>query len=1503
MLTGSVSAQGSGPVAAYSFNEFSGTDSPDVSGNGHTATVNGAVWTANGRYGGAMEFDGVNDLATIATSSLLDFTTGMTLEAWVYPTVSGGWQTVILRESASGLSYALYEGNDAGSPVGYVRSGGVDRGTPGVGPLPLNTWSHLATTFGGGHLRMFVNGVEVTSEPVPSSIDPGATALRIGGNAVWGEHFRGRIDDVRIYNRALTAAEILLDSSTPVGGAPPPPPPPPVSDTTAPTVAVTAPLGGALLSGTVTLTASASDDVGVSGVQFRVNGSPLGAEDITAPYNVAWVTTSVADGSYNLTAVARDGAGNTSESSVVGVTVINSPDAPAVGQWSAPFNLGITAVSMIMLHTGEVLMYSGENMGGSSARLWNPATGVMTGVPANDNLFCSAQVQLTDGRIMVIGGHDTAGGQLGASYANIFDPVAGRWQLGVANMASRRWYPTATTLGDGRVVVASGATTCLTCIAEVPEVYDPETFQWTSLTSARLNHPYYPFMFLLPDGRVLNAGASEEFDATRTLDLATGTWTTVDPRILDGGSAAMYRPGKIIKTGASATSGDTGAANAGARVLDMTAPSPAWREIAPMAFPRAYHNMVILPDGNVLAVGGGKTRDGWDSTQAVLAPELWSQATESWRTLAPMQESRLYHGTALLLPDGRVLVAGSGADFGPGFDSESAEIYSPPYIFKGARPVISFAPATLTYGESFPVQVDQSGIAAFSLIRLGATTHGVDMDQRYLDLVFSPGEGGFIVTAPASVNLAPPGYYMLFALNSNGVPSVAKIVRLLSPFDTTAPTAPGALVASTDLTRITLQWAPSVDDTVIANYNVYRSTTQNFPLAGNWFAHSAGTTYIDPVALAGTTYYYKVVAVDGVGNVSAPSNEASATIPRDTIPPTVTVTGPAEGATVSGTAVLLEAAAADDRAVIGVLFFVDGAPVIPEDTTAPYALAWNSQTIGDGTHVVTARASDGAGNSTTSAGITVTVNNATPPPPPPLPDTTAPSVSVTAPVQDSTVSGATVSFNATAGDDVGVAGVLFLVDGGPAGAEDTIAPYEIAWDSTSVANGTHVVSARARDAAGNTADSAAVTITVDNVVPPPPPPDTTAPTVSVTAPAVGDTVAGTNVLFTANASDNVGVAGVVFLVNGVAAAEEDTSAPYAASWNSATVGDGQYVLSALARDAAGNTTLSPGVKFTVDNVVPPPPVDTTPPSVEVTAPVEGTTVSGIRALSATAIDNVAVAGVVFLVDGVQVGAEDTTEPYGASWDSQTVTDGTHVVTARARDAAGNVADSTAISVTVSNVVAPPPPPPPPPQVNGLVAAYNFNQGSGLSTPDASGAGNPGTISGAVWTDLGRFGQALSFDGINDRIDVADSASLDLTSSFTLEAWIYATSTSGRPIIAKEWEAEIAYSLFLHASSRPTALANVGGNDRSVTASTTVVPNTWTHVAATYDGSALRVYVNGVLVGLRPATGSVRLSSDALRIGGNVASGQYFRGRIDEVRIYNRALSTAEIQEDMGTPIP
>jgi hypothetical protein len=583
-----------------------------------------------------------------------------------------------------------------------------------------------------------------------------------------------------------------------------------------------------------------------------------------------------------------------------GAAVAQGTDPAVVGQWSSTFTLPIIPVFTGLLTTGQVLMYDTDTNSATPPRVFYPGTLTTLPVPYRDtpNLFCSDLTPLTDGRIFVVGGHTA--GYTGVNNATIFDPATNLWN-DVAPMTYARWYPSLIKLADGRMLVVSGAIDCSDCgsptgshlgIADVPEIFDPRDGTWTSIPTASLRLPLYPYLYELPDGRVFAAGTQEEPIVSRVLDLTTGTWTSVDsPHKLDGGSSVMYRPGKVMKCG-SARNPDYPAANAAATtyVIDMNQASPSWLQTASMANPRTEHTLVLLPDGTVLVVGGGRNSDVTDIPASVYPAELWNPDTATWSTLASGQIPRLYHSVALLLPDGRIFAGGGGHPAGFGVPQFEGEIFSPPYLFKGNRPTIASAPSIVNYGQTFLLETpDGAGAASVALIAQGTVTHTFNSNQRYLSLAFTQTSGGLNVTAPASANQAPPGYYMMFLVNGSGVPSLASWVRLPAFWeDGQLPTAPTNLVASVSVGAVNLSWGAASDNVGVTGYDVHRSTVSGFvPAAGNRIAQTVGLSYQDAGMDSGT-YYYLVRARDASGNVGPSSNQTVAAVVADTTAPGTT---------------------------------------------------------------------------------------------------------------------------------------------------------------------------------------------------------------------------------------------------------------------------------------------------------------------------------------------------------------------------------------------------------------------------------------------------------------------------------------------------------------------------------------------------------------------------------------------------------------------------------------
>jgi hypothetical protein len=679
--------------------------------------------------------------------------------------------TATLSQSvASSMTVMSFSGvNPSGTNgSGAVGATGVGNASSGAPHASLVTTSNGSMVLGVGN--DWDNAITRTPTPGQALVHQD---LSVTGDTYWVQMLSNSVplsgtsvsisDTIPTTDRYnLAIVEILPAGGG--GGSPPPP-----------VITMTSPPPNGTVSNKTTIAANASDQGAViTGVQFLLDGNNLGSQVAMSPYSVIWDTTTATAGTHTLSAIAYSSAGASNTSSPITVTVDNSGNTAIVGSWSSVFSLPTVAVNLTLLKTNKVLFYED----GSSPTVWDYLNNVFTSVPTSADLFCSGQTALADGRILVVGGYGGSGSNLGIANAEIFDPSNNSWTI-VPKMSYARWYPTATPLSDGRVIVMGGWQTDQHSNVGIPEIYDPVANTWTQLTNA--NNPFetYPFIYMLPDGRLVHVNGSEYPTVTDILNLNTQAWSTVDPNVTDGGSAAMYLPNEIMKAGSATDSQNSGPSASTTFVLDMTQASPAWHQTASMVYPRSFLNLTTLPDGTVLATGGETDKNGGNISNAVYAAELWSPTTQAWTTMASMHTPREYHGTALLLPDARVLVSGMGADFGNVPDEMSAEFYSPPYLFKGPRPTITQAPAQIAYGQNFFVQTpDGAAISSAVLIRTGAVTHFFDQNTRFVPVSFQQTSGGLTVTAPANGTAAPPGYYMLFIVNSNGVPSVAPFVEL-----------------------------------------------------------------------------------------------------------------------------------------------------------------------------------------------------------------------------------------------------------------------------------------------------------------------------------------------------------------------------------------------------------------------------------------------------------------------------------------------------------------------------------------------------------------------------------------------------------------------------------------------------------------------------------------------------------------------------------------------------
>jgi len=443
-----------------------------------------------------------------------------------------------------------------------------------------------------------------------------------------------------------------------------------------------------------------------------------------------------------------------------------SPMSATVGQWSSSFPWVNVAVHLSLLPDGRVLSFGRLN--GGTPQVWDPSTGSFTGIPSPSLLFCAGMTYLPSGKLLVVGGHIADG--LGLPNSNVFNFSSNSWTAGPA-MALGRWYPTATMLANGEVLVMAGTDQNGNTVM-VPEVRR-DNATWLELTSASRSLPYYPRTFLAPNGTVFYAGELQQTYYLNTT--GTGSWTFVADRLVADrsyGAAVMYRPGKILYVGG----GDPPTSTA--EIIDLNVPSPQWHATASMAHARRQLNLTMLPDGEVLAMGGTSSPGFSTTAGGVHEAEVWDPQNGTWTTWSSNAITRVYHSTTVLLPDGRLIFAGSG-DGNNLPDEQNAEIFEPPYLFNGPRPTITTVAAQWKYGQRVKLTTpDAASIAKVSLLRLNSTTHSFDMNQRYIQLSFTKQSGSITMTIPTSRSRVPSGHYMVFILTPAGVPSVARIIRI-----------------------------------------------------------------------------------------------------------------------------------------------------------------------------------------------------------------------------------------------------------------------------------------------------------------------------------------------------------------------------------------------------------------------------------------------------------------------------------------------------------------------------------------------------------------------------------------------------------------------------------------------------------------------------------------------------------------------------------------------------
>jgi PKD repeat protein len=504
--------------------------------------------------------------------------------------------------------------------------------------------------------------------------------------------------------------------------------------------------------------------------------------------------------------------------------------AATQGEWRTVANQApINPVHVALLHNGEVLIVAGSGNVATEtnyqAGLWDPQSELFSTQPLGWDMFCNGMVVLHDGRAFVNGGNLQYDPFYGERRNAVYDPATGIF-TDVQNMARGRWYPTVTTLGDGRVMTFSGLLETGGTNTTV-EIYTVGS-GWSQPSTAGWTPPLYPRLHLNTDGRVFYAGSTR---SSRFFNPSTNTWTSIVATTNYSGNrnygtsvllpltpADGYRPRVMIFGGGNPATATT-------EIIDLAAATLRWQYGPAMSQPRIQMNATILPNGRILATGGSLNDE--DALTASLNADLYDPVTNTFSSAGQNAYPRLYHSSALLLPDATVLVAGGNPQRGS--YEKRMEIYSPAYLFdlNGApavRPTITGLTAgTVGYDTSFQVQTpDAAEIASVVLVRPGATTHSINMEQRLVALAYTASAGSLTVTAPPNGNIAPPGYYMLFVLNGAGVPSVARFVRLAPGAPNQAPvatiTSPASDVAVNPGGVVTFAGSSSDADGSVSSY-------------------------------------------------------------------------------------------------------------------------------------------------------------------------------------------------------------------------------------------------------------------------------------------------------------------------------------------------------------------------------------------------------------------------------------------------------------------------------------------------------------------------------------------------------------------------------------------------------------------------------------------------------------------------------------------------------------
>jgi cytochrome c peroxidase len=812
------------------------------------------------------------------------------------------------------------------------------------------------------------------------------------------------------------------------------------------------------------------------------------------------------------------------------------------GQWAPMVNWPFIPVSIAHMADGRIYAWASTRPTSfpagdpyTYAAIYDPASGQITSLhnTAHD-MFCAGLAQTGDGRVIASGG----GADVRTTSTIGMIP---RWSQNwtrLGDMLSGRWYNSSIALPSGNLLTMWGRSG-----GTLTETFNQTSNTWSAMSGIAIpatndppdnvddDHQWFPHLHHMPNGRILMAGP---LLTMRWIDYAgQGSWVDIGTRTPDGtrhrklGASVQYLPGKILMTGGRDDRYQPSVWNT-AVVIDTTTGTPVTTATQPMNYARVFHNHVLLPSGEVLAIGGNTSGIKFSDAGGVTVPEIWNPGTGTWRTLPAMATARGYHLVSLLLRDGRVLVGGGGLCACVA-DHPNTQIYTPGYLFNAdgtaaTRPVIDLVSPDWKAGITAGLK-GSDNITGFRLIRLQATTHGINSDQRYIPLTYTKvGTGSYNLTVESNENVLIPGMYWLFAVTASGTPSIGYPIQVFTPAtwpgsgtgDSNLAKGKPTTQSSTELngaasravdgntdgdfyknsvSRTAQQAQPWWDvdlganallsqvklwkrtdccGDALANFHVFVSSQ---PFTGTTVAQTQAQAGVLDLAYPGTAPVTASLPVNAVGRYVRVQLEGTNSLDLAEVEvigqvltnsaPAVSLTAPVNGTSfVAPATIAFAATATDAENNLARVEFYQGTTKLGEALTAPYTYSWSN--VAAGVYTVKARAVDTAGLSA-EATATVTVN-------PPVAQNRAPVVSILSPVSGVTMAApAAVTVEVQASDPDGNLVRVELYQGAVKLDELTAAPF--LFNVNNVGAGTYTYTVRATDALGLTA-SATVTVRV-----------------------------------------------------------------------------------------------------------------------------------------------------------------------------------------------------------------------------------------------------------------------------------------------------------------------------------------------------------------------------------------------------------------------------------------